>query len=640
MSTTPVFGITLGEEGQASGWPTANELFRKLELLAGTLQFIDFNLNTPPGSPAEGDTYWTGGSPTGDWATHDHEIVTYFNAEWIFIDPKSDGLDIDGIYAFKSDQNQAIVFSTTTDSWGSIARMQSANVFEAGCTFEDDVTLETGIVQEEFGLSAVGQAFTPNFNVAARQIADCSGFSTGNVTLNNCSNLTTGKAIHLLIIGPAADLLLQTSVSWNALDGSLTTLVAGEDVEVTFYCRGATQADVWYRITRAVPRDHTIDSHSDTSATGTELDELTGGGATTLHSHSGVGDLDVAGDLTLDGDLVCDTDGLVFDQATGRVGIGTASPGYPLHVEALISALMYTKATNAYGIGGIFCVNNQSRDLRIAAYGSSYVGTEAGVARAGLALIKSHSGFSSFMIRSDGSGPFYLVAGNTVALTIDGSTQDVSTTADLAVGVDASVGGDLTVTGGATFDGTTLVVDDANNRVGIGTASPSVQLHGSNTTFTARFQSTGSTLSATSEVKNDAGKVFQVRMQGSAKTGTTLGISNANLGLFYGSGSAMMFNQYGATPIYLATNSTVALTIDGSTQDVSVENTLEVDTIDEKTASAGITFGADVSAAIENGVTGSRPGSPRTWQMYGDTTLGIPIWYDGTNWVDATGATV
>lgn len=42
---------------------------------------------------------------------------------------------------------------------------------------------------------------------------------------------------------------------------------------------------------------------------------------------------------------------------------------------------------------------------------------------------------------------------------------------------------------------------------------------------------------------------------------------------------------------------------------------------------------------IEHGVTGSRPASPATGQMYFDTTLGMPIWYDGTNWVDATGTT-
>tara|TARA_R110000764_G_scaffold172593_1_gene259416 strand:+ start:204 stop:1091 length:888 start_codon:yes stop_codon:yes gene_type:complete len=40
------------------------------------------------------------------------------------------------------------------------------------------------------------------------------------------------------------------------------------------------------------------------------------------------------------------------------------------------------------------------------------------------------------------------------------------------------------------------------------------------------------------------------------------------------------------------------------------------------------------------GVTGSRPSTPHNYQTYFDTTLGKPIWYDGTNWVDATGTTV
>jgi hypothetical protein len=42
-----------------------------------------------------------------------------------------------------------------------------------------------------------------------------------------------------------------------------------------------------------------------------------------------------------------------------------------------------------------------------------------------------------------------------------------------------------------------------------------------------------------------------------------------------------------------------------------------------------------------SGTTASRPTIRLlVGQFYFDTTLGIPIWYDGTNWVDATGATV
>jgi len=39
-----------------------------------------------------------------------------------------------------------------------------------------------------------------------------------------------------------------------------------------------------------------------------------------------------------------------------------------------------------------------------------------------------------------------------------------------------------------------------------------------------------------------------------------------------------------------------------------------------------------------NGTTALRPTSPITGQSYFDTTLGKPIWWDGVEWVDATGS--
>ena len=52
----------------------------------------------------------------------------------------------------------------------------------------------------------------------------------------------------------------------------------------------------------------------------------------------------------------------------------------------------------------------------------------------------------------------------------------------LEVTSNATVGGTLGVTGDATFDTNTLKVDSSNNRVGIGTASPSYTLHSSTST--------------------------------------------------------------------------------------------------------------------------------------------------------------
>lgn len=66
-----------------------------------------------------------------------------------------------------------------------------------------------------------------------------------------------------------------------------------------------------------------------------------------------------------------------------------------------------------------------------------------------------------------------IVAGGTGATTAAGARTNFGL-GNLATQSDSD---DIDFTGAVTFDGTTLVVDDANNRVGMGTASPSYPLH-------------------------------------------------------------------------------------------------------------------------------------------------------------------
>lgn len=42
----------------------------------------------------------------------------------------------------------------------------------------------------------------------------------------------------------------------------------------------------------------------------------------------------------------------------------------------------------------------------------------------------------------------------------------------------------------------------------------------------------------------------------------------------------------------------------------------------------------------QGGTTANRPTSPQQFEFYFDTTLGKPIWHNGTDWVDATGTVV
>ena len=46
-------------------------------------------------------------------------------------------------------------------------------------------------------------------------------------------------------------------------------------------------------------------------------------------------------------------------------------------------------------------------------------------------------------------------------------------------------------------------------------------------------------------------------------------------------------------------------------------------------------------SGTQSGTTAQRPGvSLHIGQQYFDTTLGIPIWWEGTNWVNASGTAV
>lgn len=42
----------------------------------------------------------------------------------------------------------------------------------------------------------------------------------------------------------------------------------------------------------------------------------------------------------------------------------------------------------------------------------------------------------------------------------------------------------------------------------------------------------------------------------------------------------------------------------------------------------------------QGGETNDRPAEPRLYEMYFDTDLGIPVWWDGEDWVDAGGQVV
>ena len=88
MTTTPDLGIPELAQSQANPDITHNEALVLIQaLLNGALSIGD---TAPPGSPAEGDIYVLGASPTGAWAGRGNCIAIYWGGAWRFVPGNDD----------------------------------------------------------------------------------------------------------------------------------------------------------------------------------------------------------------------------------------------------------------------------------------------------------------------------------------------------------------------------------------------------------------------------------------------------------------------------------------------------------------------------------------------------------------------
>lgn len=109
---------TLPSIGIKTKWPLGDyyktEMEENLALIDALLQcgVIDRDLSTPPGSPANGDSYIVGASPTGAWSSKANQIAVWntVNAAWAFYAPK------EGWRCFVKDEDEFVNYRDTL-SW-------------------------------------------------------------------------------------------------------------------------------------------------------------------------------------------------------------------------------------------------------------------------------------------------------------------------------------------------------------------------------------------------------------------------------------------------------------------------------------------------------------------------------------------
>jgi hypothetical protein len=81
-----------------------NEVYVQLDALVD-LYVLGHNVSTPPGSPADGDTYLVGGSPTGAWSGYAGKIAYCIDGGWRFFTP------CNGLRAFVAGSNTFLLYA-------------------------------------------------------------------------------------------------------------------------------------------------------------------------------------------------------------------------------------------------------------------------------------------------------------------------------------------------------------------------------------------------------------------------------------------------------------------------------------------------------------------------------------------------
>jgi hypothetical protein len=106
---TPKLELQFLVEGQSGAEAWHNEALLRAEF-AACPELLDRGINSPPGSPSDGDAYLIGSSPTGDWATQANKLTLYASA-WKFLTPKN------GMRFLVKDESLWIAYDETEAEW-------------------------------------------------------------------------------------------------------------------------------------------------------------------------------------------------------------------------------------------------------------------------------------------------------------------------------------------------------------------------------------------------------------------------------------------------------------------------------------------------------------------------------------------
>jgi len=117
------------------------------------------------------------------------------------------------------------------------------------------------------------------------------------------------------------------------------------------------------------------------------------------------------------------------DRTNGRVGVGTAAPGAQLEVKGISTTRLHLMAGNSSGYGILGAYNEDSTtELDVLQYGSTAVGTTAGIANANNSFIEG-APISAMVVGTANANPLYFETNRVIGMTLlSGGKVGIGTT--------------------------------------------------------------------------------------------------------------------------------------------------------------------------------------------------------------------
>jgi len=212
MSTSAKLGFTELSSG-VDGTVFANDAFLRTEH-ALCINALDFDDNSPPGSPSKGDTYiLEGGSASGDWSGEDGKIAVFDGTSWVFIAPDS------SMIAYIDDTQERWAYDGNEAEWYPLQPIWSTTEHWTGKFKSGSKVYSKSI---DFGalpnttFKNVAHSIT-GLDLSYTKSPTFEGSISDGTTVRELSSVSVAAAIHLVTIS-ASNLTIATSYNAASYD--------------------------------------------------------------------------------------------------------------------------------------------------------------------------------------------------------------------------------------------------------------------------------------------------------------------------------------------------------------------------------------------------------------------------------------